>query len=343
MFRLKDLKRTFAIAVPILALGLMSGDLALAQKKGGGGGAGGGNTGGGTIYFDSYALGGFHQMNSDGSGKTPLPIPAGEPSNHLHNGHRWFLALEIIEGETNPGGDNYRSELFAYRDDGVRLQLTNDPNLEAIGYYLFDTVRWQPGDARISWIAQRWVDGEVVDSGIYEAELIVDESDDLIGLDIDTISLLVPEIGIATHDWSPDGTRIVYDVVNELGAHELYIADLLLQQISLLTTSPGKLPDWSPDGSKIAFQKAVFRGGISTINPDGTGLADVIRPTGRSVSPQVYRPRWSPTGSHLIYALWGFDEPFYTSWQYVYRATANGGSKANLTSNTDHSVPVGWR
>ena len=60
----------------------------LAAKPGGGGGGSGG-TGGGTIYYITGSSGGYviNAMNSDGTGKTTLPLnETGTPSRLLHGG-----------------------------------------------------------------------------------------------------------------------------------------------------------------------------------------------------------------------------------------------------------------
>jgi hypothetical protein len=308
--------------------------------KPGGGGNGGGSTGGGTIYFVS---GSFGQMNSDGSEKTPLPVPAGEPSRQLHAGHRWFVRGAVVAG-FYPNGDQ-RYELFAYRDDGVVVPLTNDADLQpgvgrGIGYGA-DDVRWQPGETRISWVAQRWdsARGVVVEAGIYQAALAYDALGNLTGIAPGSVALLLPTPDVGTHDWSPDGSRIVYDL---LSTRELRIADLVSGDVTLLYAGPAYRPVWSPAGSAIAFQESVYRGDIMTIKPDGTSLKTVIRSQGRSHSqPTVWGPSWSPTGSHLVYEQYTINNWIITS--YVYRARADGSASVNLTPESSNAVPLAWR
>ena len=86
---------------------------------------------------------------------------------------------------------------------------------------------------------------------------------------------------------------------------------------------------------------------MATINPDGTGLKKIA--TGHSGNNWVYYhdPQWSPTGAYLIYGSGG--SSFYGRFD-VYRATASGGSKTNLTpeldtvpDSTSAAFPEGWR
>lgn len=353
----KRLRKSLLVVVCLAAAGMLSGGpdaLGQGKGKGGGGGGGGGNTGGGTIYFRWNGV--LHQMNSDGSGKTLLPTPAGEPSRLLHGegGRRWFLRPEAIAGESYPTGWA-RHEIFAYRDDGdIAVQLTDDPELE-----LWGSPAWQPGDAGISWIARRWdlEAGEVVDAGIYAAELVFDEDGQVIGLAEQPLLPIIPaelidaptwgpgyqsQTDINSHDWWPDGTRIVFSLTS---TRELWIADFLTEEFSLLYGGPAGGPRWSPDGSLIAFEEAVYRGDIMTIKPDGTDLKRIIRATGNSKAAEwVGKPSWSPTGSHLVYEVWSHDG-FYASYADVYRAKADGSGKTNLTneSKTDFATPLGWR
>src|SRR5262245_58734486 len=164
--------------------------------------AGGGNSIGGTIYF---RWGGWlAAMNSDGSAKSSSSLTDGEPSRGLPGGHRWFLRVEPIPGEFFPDGIQH-FELVAFRDDGTTVvPLMDAPAMElATGNYGYETIRWQPGDHSISWIACEWdlISGQRVACGIYEAALLFDNAGNVIGLDPLSLDLIVPEADIGTHDW----------------------------------------------------------------------------------------------------------------------------------------------
>lgn len=274
--------KTHRIAATSVALALsamaVTGFLFAAKPGGGGGGNGGGGTGGGKIYFSSADIG-FTMMNPDGSGKTPLPIGGGEPSRLLHAGHRWFLSSDFIADECYPNG-HQRRELFARRDDGaVGVQLTTDAELEPYGG---GGMRWEPGDVAVSWIARRWdADiNEVVDAGVYEAELLFDVNGNITGLGQQPALPVVPaglivdyqrflEPDMRSHDWSPDSSTIVSD---RASGQELWLTDVDTGVSSrILQTTWATSPRWSPDGTRIAFTAQ----GVATINADGSNFKTI--------------------------------------------------------------------
>jgi hypothetical protein len=341
------LRRIF-LASLLIAASLLLGVQTQGGKPGGGGG-GTADTGGGTIYFENSSI--FSIMNSDGSGKTPLSIPAGEPSRGLHGGHRWFLATLEIPGETYPNGDT-RHELFAFSDDGMISQLTNQPDVQADNGA--GTVRWAMADGVVSWIGRRWnmATGEVVDGGIYAAEVEFDAAGDVLGLRQQPLAPLVPlalvlvdngsyfngDLGpdISNHDWAPDGMDFI--VHDRLNWAELWLADAVSGMTArMLLTEFANVPVWSPDGTRIAFNSSA---GIDTIAPNGGSRKTIVK-WGPTYT--VGFPQWSPTGSHLTYFWWDRHLLPQGVWD-IYRVTAGGGGKTNLTKDIGNTpFAVGWR
>jgi hypothetical protein len=336
-----------------LAGGLLFATFGVAGKPGGGGGSG--STGGGTIYFmsGSGASFGMSAMNSDGSGKTALPLSLrGTPSRMLHGGHRWFLTARTIAGETRPNG-SARFEQFAVRDDGnedFTVQLTGDPDLQ------FLTLIWAPGETAdagfVSGFARRWVfDGVdwVIDPdsvGIYIATVLFDELGDVTGLAAAPAPLV--SVGVVPgsnpgewwpaaynwhFDWSPDLTEIVYSNADRSA---LLTLDLITGEVWTLTT--GNFPfraKWSPAGNLIVFANG--SGDIETIAWDGTGRKKVIR---AGVSYGNSFPDISPTGSHIVYER----IPHGGLESDLYRATISGATKVNLTEGiAGFEYSAGWR
>jgi TolB protein len=62
-------------------------------------------------------------------------------------------------------------------------------------------------------------------------------------------------------------------------------------------------PNWSPDSKKIVFtQQANGTADIATINPDGSGLTQLIFNTpGRTFS---FDPRYSPDSTKILFAYY---------------------------------------
>lgn len=322
-----------------------------AQSAPSGGGSG---TPPGTIYFNFNYAESMNTMNSDGANKASLPVGGyADPSRMLHGGHRWFLRFEAITGQTYSDGSQ-RWELFAIRDDGTwHVQLTDQPDLK---YFMATSSgRWGINDQNISWIAARLVDGVAISGGIYAAEIVFDGSGNVVGLAGQPLTPIVgasivndPSEGglrpaIRSHDWSPDGEKIVYDAYDPQSSvpRNLSITNFTTGTATTLPTSTAAAwPVWSPDNTKIAYQLWQFRGGIATITPAGTGERLIVPPPSNT---SISVPIWSPTGGYLLYGsftpLTGFD-----STGDIYRAQADGGRKTNLTKDLKTTArAMGWR
>ena len=331
------------------------------------GGGGGGGTGGGTVYYSSQ--GGAWSMNSDGSGKTLLPVGNAfdgtppQPSRLLHGGFRWFLQRRQVAG-TYPSGAG-RVEIFAVRGDGNELytrQLTDSPD-----HQLTLGGTWLPGDVGISEVGHEWLAGGdcsnppypqfnpcVIGGGIYSVGVHFAPDGNVDSLPADPggpvvdIELYVDGGGTTRtnamwHDWSPNSAEIVHTFEKEpplitRGSRIVVVAT----GVSRVLTDNGIMPRWSPDGSKIAFHRY---GGIWTIAPAGTGLTQILS------YPNQYQVRsayWSPTGSHVIYYRvkpgCPLCSPPTPDVGDVYRATATGGSLTNLTGDVlADARPLDWR
>lgn len=344
------------------------------------------STGGGTIYFTvteqtpagEYTSWVWH-MNSDGSGKTALPVRAflgdaiqrAQPSHQLHDGQRWFLQvwqLDPSEG-TYPDGRALR-ELVAVSEDGLTsVQLTaDDPSdgsqLEPVQGW----VRWTFDDAKVSWPARVWQDDEVVSGGLYSMEIAFDESgipspapagpELLVGAPICSCPDdpdRTPWPDIMGHDWSPDGAAVVYG--NRVdGARTLSIVDAANPDLSWDLTE-GWDPQWSPDGAAITF-KGFQEGGSSmkalwTINVDGSDrriiFADTEKPQNGLQAEWHHNPCWSPTASHVACARQTYNTTVSISCSDVLRANADGSRETNLTRDLNtkkldlYAVLVAWR
>jgi Tol biopolymer transport system component len=102
-------------------------------------------------------------------------------------------------------------------------------------------------------------------------------------------------------DWSPDGTKIVYDS-EDGGGYGIVIANA--DGSDPVRIADGESPTWSPDGARIAY---VHEGQIWIANVDGSEahpITDGPDATGQTVSFEAgydWNPDWSPDGQAIVY------------------------------------------
>ncbi|RME08633.1 MAG: hypothetical protein D6803_00690 [Anaerolineae bacterium] len=105
-------------------------------------------------------------------------------------------------------------------------------------------------------------------------------------------------------DWSPDGTRIVFqsDHQNEPeDTPDIYILDLVSGEVTEILDDPPSVdfnPRWSPDGSRILFisnRNGSFD--IYTMSVDGTDIVQVT-----DSKEQERSADWSPDGSRIVFS-----------------------------------------
>jgi Tol biopolymer transport system component len=90
----------------------------------------------------------------------------------------------------------------------------------------------------------------------------------------------------ASPAWSRDGSRIVFATDRGDVPGKKHIAVMQADGQGITVIAVGVSPSWSRDGTKIVFARADSMG-LSTINPDGTGLTRLT--TGRD-----HAPAWRP-------------------------------------------------
>ncbi|MEO8456968.1 MAG: alpha/beta hydrolase [Chloroflexota bacterium] len=98
-------------------------------------------------------------------------------------------------------------------------------------------------------------------------------------------------------DWSPDGTKIVFDAIPVAGAaRDIFVIDADGQNQKPLTNTPSvqeEGPAWSPDGKQIAY-----RGANDIATMDSTGANQTELNTGVTASQY---PTWSPDGTQIAF------------------------------------------
>ena len=102
-------------------------------------------------------------------------------------------------------------------------------------------------------------------------------------------------------DWSPDGGKIAFTVLDGINHFEVMDAD---GQNRVRYEDETRQPSWSPDGQQIAFVSSKDESNeIYVMDADGQGLERVTH----DLAPKL-NPSFSPDGKRIAY--WGEDAGF---------------------------------
>jgi hypothetical protein len=336
------------------ALTLVASDLTLAGKPVGGGG---GSVPAGRIFYSwstainpnvipdpDYEHFGFWSMNADGSDKQLLayqPKLSAQLSHQFHLGHRWFLEF----GPSPTPGNG--AAVFAVRDDGdpdFTVLLADPPGL-SLGSF-----RWAKDDSMISITALAEITNPNGTKG-YDPNAVEQIYAAMIAFNSDTglPELVTPFVAVGegetpgypdiiTHDWSGDGSEIVYQQEPNGEQPSAKIVNLATGEKRLLAERAYS-PVWSPDGSRIAYK--LFNDAIYAVNPDGTGLLKI------SSNSSDLTAGWSPDSQYvllnrlIVKSIKGGYQEYHSD---VLRVPAGGGKAVNLTSDIDgYARSAFWR
>jgi Tol biopolymer transport system component len=136
-------------------------------------------------------------------------------------------------------------------------------------------------------------------------------------------------------DWSPDGSRIVFDSARN-GHNDIYVMQADGSGQTRLTIDAGDDSQgaWSPDGTRIAFMSN--RDGnydLWLMNADGSGLQQLAA-TSSAVSGQ---PAWSPDGSKIAFTSDRSGGQFE-----IWVVNVNGSGLTRLTNQAGNDDEPVW-
>ncbi len=192
-----------------------------------------------------------------------------------------------------------RAQIYTINIDGSGLkQLTF---LKGGAYY----PSWSPDGKQI--VFSSWEYGTSTGPALWVMN--ADGSNQRVLYDPEPDNIHLPPIAGNHPRWSPDGTKIAYDLCLNCQIatnYDIYIFNTVTKEITRLTNHPANdtYPTWSPDGRQIAFESKRdywdadtlrFRHDLYIINLDGLNITRLTE-----IGHASY-PTWSPDGDTIIF------------------------------------------
>ena len=227
----------------------------------------------------------LYLMNSDGTGKTKIPLYGGgglvtriDPALSS-DGSR----IAFASNPTGAAKDDAALDIFTMNLDGsglIRLTQGGGNRQPA----------WSRDRSQIAF--RHTVSNALGEPGVY-----------VMNADGSAVRRLPIVKGAMWPDWSPDGSRLLY-VQNAPAEGIIYAHSFGGQPDYVVWYTPpseyGYRPAWSPDGSKVALTAPGDV--IAVVNADGTGSrVDLTIKGPNDVNEIDRKPSWSPDGRKIVF------------------------------------------
>ncbi len=155
-------------------------------------------------------------------------------------------------------------------------------------------------------------------------------------------SQLTAVITPGSPDWSPDGSRMAFDVRTDFrDPGQIYTINADGSGLTNLTGDSPLVkgpPAWSPDGSRIAFIGLIDgRSGLYMMDADGNNFALVTE-----VDADVSSLSWSPDGARIAYSSTLDKHDFQIASTEIYIMNADGSAQRRLTDSPGMDIDPDW-
>ena len=169
------------------------------------------------------------------------------------------------------------------------------------------------------------------------------------------VCLPLPDLNIVEHDWAPDGSRLVYRLIDDDAGESLVVRSVETgaEQVIFGGRDGNAVfgPRWSPDGSRIVVLGWNIRinatkrvNGLWTLAPDGSNATLIVR---EAANTRLGTACWSPDSRYLVHELIDLQRPTVFDDEYdVVRIKADGSGATVLTQDFDPLSPkslLQWR
>ncbi len=166
---------------------------------------------------------------------------------------------------------------------------------------------WSPDGAKLAFFGEEGI-SELKDvyqqgNGVWVVDIVNDQAENP--------RLLVAQDHIKNIAWSPDGTKLAFEVGPPALPREVMVVDASSGQP--FSRFAGEQPTWSPDSQKLVIRACPSGCGLWLVNLDGSEGQQLTSDDSDSY------PAWSPTGQYLT-----FSSQRDTDWEIYLLQLADG-------------------